>query len=191
MVHPQKPFVPFIFFMLELDNIISQLIPFGSKPSIANTNQQSPPRTQLLQHGRLHGTNSEQDPWEKHHDFQYFSKGLFFFLVPAIWGELAPIAIMEYPSLSRSVEKDKVSTYPVMYMDPRPQSPFVKFDEKEVQKLENMEVNEKLKEIILDGKGLDTLDYFSSTPFGDSDATFEVNGVHLLSVWKVVTIHLQ
>lgn len=133
--------------ILELDNILSRLIPLGSKPSKAKINQQSPPLTQLLQHERLHGTTSERDPREKRHDFQYFSKGSYFFLVEDISGELAPIAIMEYPSLVRSVEKDKAPVYPVLYMDPRARSPFVKYDEKEARKLEKMEANEKLKEL--------------------------------------------
>lgn len=144
---PSAPFHSSHTSMLELDNILSRLIPSGSNPSKAKISQQSPPLTQLLQHERLHGTTSERDPRERRHDFHYFSKGSYFLLVEDIWGELSPIAIMEYPGHMRSIEKDKSPSYPVLYMDPRTRSPFVKFDDKEARKLEKLEANEKLKEI--------------------------------------------
>lgn len=129
----------------ELDNILSRLVPSASNLSKAKTSQRSPPLTQLLQHERLHGTTSERDPREKRHDFEYFAKGSYFLLVEDIWGELAPIAIMEYSGHGRPVEKDKAPTYPVLYMDPRARSPFVKYDEREARKLEKVEANEKFK----------------------------------------------
>jgi regulatory subunit for Cdc7p protein kinase len=147
VARPRSHFTPLISFLLELDNILSRLIPSGSKPSKAKTNQRSPLLTQLLQHERLHGTTSERDPRERRHDFQYFSKGSYFLLVEDICGELAPIAIMEYPAPVRSAEKNKSLAYPILYMDPRARSPFVKFDETEARKLEKAEANEKLKEV--------------------------------------------
>jgi regulatory subunit for Cdc7p protein kinase len=144
---PSTSFALLTFLVPELDNILSRLVPPSSSLSKAKTTQRSPPLTQLLQHERLHGTTSERDPREKRHDFQYFSKGSYFLLVEDILGELAPIAIMEYPGQVRSAEKDKPPTYPVLYMDPRARSPFVRYDKKEAQKLEKLEANEKLKEI--------------------------------------------
>lgn len=90
----------------------------------------------------MNGT-TERDPKEKRHDYQYFSKGSHFFLVEDIRGEVAPVAIMEYTSLSRN---DKTPSYPVLYMDPRARSPFTKYDEKEAKKQEKIEANEKLRD---------------------------------------------
>lgn len=105
------------------------------------TEEQSAPLTQLLEKERLNGT-TERDPREKRHDYQYFSKGSYFFLVEDIRGEVAPIAIMEYAPMTRL---DKTPSYPVLYMDPRARSPFTKYDEKEARKQEKIEANEKLK----------------------------------------------
>ncbi|KAF8577755.1 hypothetical protein K439DRAFT_1621857 [Ramaria rubella] len=135
-----------IWSFAKLDNVLARLIPSSSNASKVKVNHQSPPLTKLLQHERLHGTTSERDPRERRHDYQYFAKGSHFLLVEDMWGELAPISIMEYPAPPRSVEKDKLPTYPVLYMDPRARSPFVRFDEKQARKLEKMETNEKLKE---------------------------------------------
>ena len=115
-------------------------------PSKVKNGQKSTQLTRLLQHERLHGTTSERDPRERRHDYQYFSKQSHFLLVEDIWGELAPIAITEYPAPARSVEKDKTPSYPVLYMDHRARSPFIKFDEKEERKQLKIENNEKMKE---------------------------------------------
>jgi regulatory subunit for Cdc7p protein kinase len=142
------PLIHFSFtnIWLELDNILSRLVPSTATSSKAKNGPQSTQLTQLLQHERLHGTTSERDPRERRHDFQYFSKQSHFLLVEDIWGELAPIAIMEYPASSRTVEKDKAPAYPVLYMDPRARSPFVKFDDREARKQQKIENNEAMRE---------------------------------------------
>lgn len=126
--------------------MLRRLLP--QNPNVANGKGEdpSPALDQLLENERIHGT-LERDPREKRHDYAYFSKSSYFLLIEDIKNELAPIAIMEYAGSSRATGADKTPSYPVLYMDPRARSPYTKFDEKEVKRLEKAELNDRIREL--------------------------------------------
>ncbi|KAF8504235.1 Dfp1/Him1, central region-domain-containing protein [Hysterangium stoloniferum] len=133
-----------IWSVSKLESILSRLVPSNNITNKLKGDERLPPLTQLLQNERLNGTTLERDPKEKRHDYQYFSKGSYFLLVEDIKNELAPIAIMEYSAPARN--SDKAPAYPVLYMDSRARSPFVKYDDKEARRQEKLEASEKLKD---------------------------------------------
>jgi hypothetical protein len=86
--------------------------------------------THLLATEKAAGTTLERDPHERRHDYTYFKKDSYFFLIEDITAEHQPIGRMEFkpPRPGAAVE------WPVLHLDRRMRNPFQAYSPKTADK---------------------------------------------------------